>query len=636
MKKAFAIHGTLIVLAGVVMTFQACGPSFQAGQLAALSSASESPPQDSVSGVELYSKNCANCHGSLANSTKIGRSQQTILNALSVISPMASLKLTPAEINLIAQALQVPPVNASQFTCKDKSVISSSPTLRLTSSQYKNSLNALFGTAAVGKISDLVSLLPSDKVKDVGDFQRQYAQVHIDAFYQIAQALAIQSSQDMTMLTSIGGSCLSLSTVTESCFETFIKSFGLKVFRRPLLVAEVNQLKSLYTNLGRNRAGVAASLQFLLMSPQFLYRAENGTTIVGKRMKLTTYEIASRLSFMMIDSMPDNELLAAAGDGTLASQKGMREQVNRLLLLPAAKVKLAGLADFWMKTEEQDLDGIPNYLKNGVNTAGLWTEMNREMGEFFASTILNDKGSFRDLMTSQIGYARSPALASIYGQSSAVSDKPLPVAAGRKGLLSRGPFLASSDGGSRPILRGAHLRRYIMCQPIPSPEGDVASQGPDVSTEAMIQMHSGRERTALKTSSATCMNCHSLINPAGFVFEKFDGLGRIRAVETNYRSNGTIVSTHAIDSSSQFTMGGSTFSLADSAEFSQMWADRPEGGACLIRNVYRYYKMQNEQSSDECVLDSMLKSSQGNQGPLDEAIRSLFLDPSFTEREVDI
>lgn len=549
---------------------------------------------------------------------------------------MASIKLTSEELNLIVQALQSPPTNAPQFVCKNKNLISASPTLRLSSAQYLNSLNALFGNQAVGKISDLTSLLPNDHVKDVSHFQLQYAQAHIDAFYQIAQAIANQMTEDTTALTNLGGSCLASATIADTCFEGFIKSFGLKVFRRPLVTSELDKIKSVYVNTGKNRAGLASTLQFLLMSPQFLYRIENGASMVGRRMKLTSYEIASRLSFMMVDSMPDAELFAAAANGLLSTEKGRSDQIDRLLTTLPSKAKLAGLADFWLKTEDQDLDGIPTYLKNGVNTSGLWREMNREMGEFLASTILDEDGSFRDLLTSRLGYARTQALASIYGQSSIVSNKPLPVAVGRKGLLSRGPFLASSDGGSRPILRGAHLRRYIMCQPIPSPEGDVASQGPDVSTEAMIQMHSLRERTALKTSSTACMNCHSLINPAGFVFERYDGLGRIRNIETNHRSNGTVISTHPIDSSSQFTMNGSTIAVADSSEFAEMWADRPEGASCFLRNVYRYYKLQNEQSADDCVLESMTKNSQGTRGSIRQAIRSLFLDQSFTEREVDL
>lgn len=631
-RSSRRVMASLLFLFLLITNNQACSPTFAPGGEFSGDFSSISDAQ--TSGKTLYQTNCASCHGSLQSSLKLGKSSSDISAAMSSVPQMRFLSLSSAEIGQIASVLNGANTSAEPpFTCTDKTKITPVPLFRLTAAQYANTLKSLYGASVANEFTAELRTLPSDVTPEVGGFQHQYSQVHIDTFHKIAKGIGSRVELGASFVSTLGGSCLTASAPTQACVDTFIENFGLKAYRRPLTAVEKTQAKTLYTTVGQNQTGVAAIFQLFMMSPYFLYRLESGESESNGVLKLTSYEVAARLSYMLWDTMPDDALFTAAKNGELKTEAGLSKQVDRMLAHASAKEKMKGFVQFWLHLDQTpDLDGISAPLKADINTTGLWNEMLRESGEAFNHVLFTQNGSFADLMTTDVSFAKTQALASIHGHSSLATSAPQTMGPGRKGILMRGPFLASADGQSRPILRGVHLRRYVMCQPIPSPTGDVTSEGPDVSTEEMIRLHSTRDRTSMKTSETNCMSCHSAINPAGFAFEGFDGLGRARITEKQFSKNGQLLAIHPINSATTMPIGSEVVSASNATEFVGKLANRDEGAACMMRTFYRFYRFQNETSQDECVLKDMMEQSDGTRESLLRAIKKLFVDQSLTHK----
>jgi hypothetical protein len=320
------------------------------------------------------------------------------------------------------------------------------------------------------------------------------------------------------------------------CEGERIGRLALRLLRRPPAADETASYLALWDDVKRREGTAAATravLQRLLLAPEFLYHVEVGDPATGQ---LDDYELASRLAFLAWESGPDQALLDAAAARSLGTKAGARAQLERLLADPKGARTLRRFFALW-----SDLDKLGTLTKD----PGAYPDFDvlrapmREEFERFVGDLLQQNGTLSQLLTSRDTFVNGP-LAALYGVPApptgfARSTLP-PERAG--GILTQGAFLAIHGKAQRsaPILRGIFVRERLLCSDVPPPPPGVSATVPP----GVVTNRTTREYFASLTAGEACQGCHGLINPLGYTFEGFDGVGRARSAE-----NGLPVDTSA-------------------------------------------------------------------------------------------
>ena len=286
-------------------------------------------------------------------------------------------------------------------------------------------------------------------------------------------------------------------------------------------------------------AGIELALQRILVSPSFLFRIESAPRqTAGGAYRLSALTLASRLSFFLWSSIPDEELLSAAEQGRLSDPAGLDQQVRRMLADPRAEALAANFAGQWLelrKLEEAapDQRTFPNF------DCSLRNAFRRETELFFGS-ILRDDRPVGELLTADYTFMNE-RLARHYGVRGVYGNRFRPVSlAGddrRRGLLGQGSVLTVTSYPNRtsPVLRGVWILDNILGMPPPPPPPDV----PDLEeTSQAGKTLSMRERMAQHRANPTCASCHAVMDPLGLSLENFDATGTWRV-----RENGMTLDT---------------------------------------------------------------------------------------------
>jgi hypothetical protein len=301
-------------------------------------------------------------------------------------------------------------------------------------------------------------------------------------------------------------------------------------------------------------AGIEAALRSLLVSPPFLFRVEadppraaavtsaaradragpTGKDAEGVNYRVSDVELASRLSFLLWSSIPDEELLSAATRATLQDPAVFDQQVRRMLGDPRSEALTASFASQWLQLRNLDAQrpGEPYSL---VFDETLRQGLRRETELFFDSMVRDNRGVL-ELLTADYTYLNE-RVAVHYGipfvHGSHFRRVTLPVDSPRRGILGHGSVLTLTSHAIRtsPVLRGKWLLNTILGTPPPDPPPSVPALR-DERTQAKVQTM--RERMAQHRANATCAGCHALIDPVGFAFEHFDAIGRYRTVDESF------------------------------------------------------------------------------------------------------
>lgn len=392
-----------------------------------------------------------------------------------------------------------------------------------------------------------------------------------------------------------------------ACAEQLVRSFGQRAFRRPLTEQEVARFTKLYadrtalTAAGSFDEAAALILRTFLLSPSLLLRAESAETLAGEYFALSGYEVASRLSYMLLDSMPDDALFEAAAAGALSTPEQIRAQAMRLLEQdPRARSKVRAFHEHYMhkgpgtRWAEYQRDAT---LYPAFN-AELVSLLSQETDRFFDHIVFEQGGSFRDIVTSPLAFVNASS-APLYGLDPSQYGAELvqvTLDANRPGVFTRAGFLAAHALVNRPspILRGAFLQKHVLCSPVGSPPpGAEGTPLPEVSPTA-----SNRERVDAQTASAECAACHhTLINPTGFVLEGFDALG-------GYRMNDQF-SGAAVDTSAQVVLDGATLSVSGPSQLFEAIAKSPVANLCYARSWVQAAYQRDLTSQDSCVAEGL-------------------------------
>jgi len=480
-----------------------------------------------------------------------------------------------------------------------------SPLARLTDDEYMNTLRDLFdGVVSKSKLpkrSDLPAE-PREGLFSTNVSTQTVESNRADVYLDGALSVAGEAVKDIDGLM---GCEPSKESEEADCVEGFIEDFGLRAWRRPLTDDEKEDAMNLFKS-SRDEFDFETSVQSvvagLISAPQFLYRIEKGA---GKEtddsgLRLSSYEMASRLSYLLWDSMPDPELFEAAEDGKLLAPDDIEEQARRMLADDRAHEAMASFYDEWLQLDRVHArlsadkkatgDGEP-YEGYGEDQAN---DLIESLNRFLDDAFFNGDHSMKRLFTSNRGYV-SDNIADIFGVDgpgkSGFKRVDLPEDE-RSGLLTQPGFMGgwSHETEQAPILRGAFIMEHILCAPSPDPPDNVIPEIRDVPNREDLTYRQFVENTV---QQGACKGCHEVIDGYGFLFENYDGIGAYQTKERHLDIDATGTVRGTLDLDGDYDNG---------IEFSKKLAQSEQAAQCIVQNYYEYAMARGRVKEDGCAI----------------------------------
>ncbi|MFO0660101.1 MAG: DUF1592 domain-containing protein [Polyangiaceae bacterium] len=456
---------------------------------------------------------------------------------------------------------------------------------RLTQAQFDNAIQDLLGDDIT-----LPTTLEPDTNADglfavgasVANLSQRGAELYEDAAKNLAQQAVKPERRNKIV------SCSPAGVTDDACLTSFVTTFGKRVYRRPLSDKETQQIVTIgstaATALGDFWQGLSWSLAALLQSPYFLYRVERQGD--GS---LDAFEKATRLSFFLWNSIPDQPLLDAAEQGELDTDSGYRVQAERMLADPRSKRAVRNFFSEWLGLQELDsFTKDPNIFKH--YSPDLGPAAREETLLLAEHIVLNTDGDLRDFFTTKTTFVNR-RLAALYNVPAPSEESFGMVELGdeepRRGFLGQVSFLGlhSHPVSSSPTERGVFLRENILCQQIPSPPSNLNTAIPEVSADAKTL----RQRLTVHMENPSCASCHRLTDVVGLGFENFDGIGRYREVDNGER----------IDPSGD--LDGAPFN--DFTGLTDAIASDPRMTQCFVKKMFTYALQHPLSSGEQGTLD---------------------------------
>lgn len=419
------------------------------------------------------------------------------------------------------------------------------------------------------------------------------------------------------------------TTEDDACAKTFIESFGAHAFRRPLSADEVTEHLNLYKKLRAapiafdHKLAVQTLISAILQSPRFLYHFEKPAgkpKVQDGAVVLSGYEVASRLSYLLWQSMPDDELFAAAKDDTLLSPDELAKQARRMLADPKAGDGVGSFVAQILDADrlediDKDRDVYPSFSYN------LATSMQKETRAFAAWAFLQ-AGTLDALLTSNTTFV-DKNLATLYGVSDAASFgtelKEVKLDANtRSGLLTQASFLTvqAAPFETSPIKRGVVLLERFLCERPPVVPDQIPALKP---SKPNMQT---REKFEEHTKDGACAACHKVMDPLGFAFESFDGIGAYRPMDQG----------RPVNTSGSLELDDKTVAFSDAKSLMAAMAASPTVQRCMATQLMRFGLGRDVQDADAYSLGNATKLFQAKKRDLRELLVALVATRSFLFR----
>jgi hypothetical protein len=422
--------------------------------------------------------------------------------------------------------------------------------------------------------------------------------------------------------------CLPAGAKDPACLRQLVETYGTRAFRRDLAPAELDELSTFVRKQvdGGDLPGALRQLFiYLLSSPNFLYRTELGPESAGSGpITLTSFEKASALAFFLTDGPPDAELLDAARKGTLDNRAEVETQTRRLLGAPD---RAHGLIKFLR--EALGTQAVLAARKDAVAFPG-WTEalakdLATESDSFVRHVIWSGGGKFATLLSADYSLLNQ-SLASHYGVAAsglgAGFQKVTFPAGQRAGFVTLAGLMAakSNEDDTAPVRRGQFVRESLLCQKVPDPPPTVNNVPPQPDGK-----RTQRERLAIHSTDASCSGCHSLMDPIGLGFERYDGVGRHRTMDVG----------KTIDASGKISLASGEASFSDAVELMQILAKAPETAACFVDTAFRYAQGREPDltGADRCTIDRLHAAFAASGGGVVDLAIAIATDDSFFSRQ---
>ena len=500
---------------------------------------------------------------------------------------------------------------------------------RLNLAEYDNTMHDLLGTKARPSVD---FNFPAD---DRGaDFDNTadvltVSPLHLSSYNTAATALisaAMAAPAQRALLVNCdlaaGG-----STCARSALETFVP----RAWRRQVSSAEIDKLVTL-VDLAKSKGdsvevGFQLALRAALLSPNFIYRPEVDPDPASLTPHpLGEYELASRVSYFLWSSMPDDTLFAAAKAGNLHDPGALQSQVSRMLSDPKAQALVDNFAGQWLFIRLMD-DVTPDGTLFPSFDASLRSSFKAESQALFREIAFNGLPADQ-LLTANFTFVND-RLANFYGLPIVGSDDlkrvDLSGSSQRRGFLSQGGFLTVNSHSDRtsPVKRGKYVVTQLLCADIPPPPPTVNTTiAPDSSGQKTL-----RQVLEAHVQSAVCATCHKLMDPIGFGMENYDPIGAYRTTDNNLPvdASGTLPS-------------GETFNGV--VELSELIAKNPAYPKCLATKLYTYALGRGAVINDPKHLDPATLTALGEQFSknglkFQDLVAGVINSPTFLNRRGD-
>lgn len=493
---------------------------------------------------------------------------------------------------------------------------------RLTRAEYEQTLRDLL-PAGVTVPADLPNDTLLHGFSTVGASELTIPPLEVEQYEAAANAVAAQVLADPARRGEVFG--CDVAAEGDPCVRAFVVRFGQRAWRRPLEPSEVDSIAALARDLGTMLRdpwrGAGFALSALLQSPHFLFRVEIGEPDPADRDRLryTSWEMASRLSYFLWGSAPDEELLRAAAAGELVSEAGLTAQVDRMTADPRAH---AAMTRFW--AEFMQLDRLATVSKDPTLfptfTDTLRASMRAEIEALFTDAYDRDV-DVREVFATDTSSV-DPELATHYGLDPSTLPAPgpdgrsrvtLPASARRGGVMGRAGVLTmwSHATLSSPTFRGKFIRVNLLCQDIAPPPPGISTELPEGSGEPETL----RQKLERHRTDPVCAACHDQMDPLGFTLEHFDPVGRWRDLDEGLPIDASaVIDGVAVDGAE---------------ELGDFLASSDRVGACFARRFFRWSTAHLETRGELPEILRIQEAFAASGYRVRELIRIVVLSPAF-------
>ncbi len=491
--------------------------------------------------------------------------------------------------------------------------------LRLTGVQYDNAVHDIYGD----EVTTSLGLEPDVRLAGffaVGAGVDSVSENGVNQYETQALTIAEQVMAEGPLRDALVP-CTPAGTTDDACARQFITRYGRLTYRRTLEEDEVMRFVELAHEAAMVRgdfyAGLALVVAAQLQSPYFLYRTELGApasadadpTDPTAERELHGTELASRLSFFLWNTTPDEALLDAAESGALDTPDSLEAQVRRMVDDPRAR---QAVRSFFAEMLQLDaLDGLSKDRNAFLHfTPAVGPAAREETLLTIEDHVFDQDRDYRDLYTTRRTFL-DRTLAAIYEvrapSREGFASFEYPEGSMRRGLLGQLSFLALHAHATRssPTLRGRFVRINLLCTDIPPPPANVS-----VDISETNPTFSVRDQLFEHRENPVCASCHELMDPIGLGFENFDGLGQYREVEwlLTFGADGDVVRDDNGDRVLQRGRDIDATGDLDGAPFvtprdlTNALHDHPDLPTCLTRSLYRYATGHEELPTEEAQL----------------------------------
>lgn len=495
---------------------------------------------------------------------------------------------------------------------------------RLTATEY---INTIADTLGVDISPEVIAQLPAE-IRSEGFSNSSAALLvtfdHVEAYHDLAPVI-VQRLGDLDAFAADNAGC---TDSTDACEIELVENLGRRMWRRPLTPDEVASFRPIFDAVQEEGEtfGDAAGLilEALLQTPPFIYRLEDEYPVDGAPgdvRALSDHEVASRLSYLVLGSSPDEALLAAADAGELETPEQIEAQVRRLLDTPRARETSLRYVGDWLA-----LAGLLNINRDPALYPDFTTQLGAAMRDetlAVAEELLwEERLPVESLLTADFTIV-SQELAEFYGlpdpqpgvQRYSLADDP-----NRLGMMTHAGVLAINGHGNRPSIveRGLFVLGGVMCGSVVAPPANV-----DTSMDELPENATAREESEARLDNPTCLGCHGQFDSMGYAFEPFDGVGQFQPTDefgNELRGDGWFFEPG----------GGDPIPFSDAKDFVEQLAESQRVYECVaVRKPLQYALGRPLESEDECQVDGLAEALSATDGTYQELIVAIATHDAF-------
>ena len=495
--------------------------------------------------------------------------------------------------------------------------LADSPLRRLTRWEYNNTVHDLLGDTT--SPADQFSAESRQLGFTNGAASTPMSAVVVEEYEGAARALAATAILIPTTLLG----CDPAAKGEDTCADQFLTTFGRRAFRRPLSPTELAAYHTFYTTQ-KAAYGFSTAIELfvgaILQSPSFLYRVELGMPdpTAPDALRLDSYEVASRLSYLLWGTMPDDALLDAAGKGDLSTAEAVRAQAVKMLDDPRGA---AAVQDFYVQWGR--LSAAPTLHKNAAEfTPAIGNLMLTEARLFVDDVVRHGDGTMSALLTTPATFLNADLAAyyGIKGPTGSAFERVDLDPTRYSGLLTQGALMSTLAHEEEPsqVYRGKFVLEQLLCNPPPPPPDNVNLQlpVPDPNKSARIQLEE-------LTAKEPCHTCHSRMNPIGFSMDHFDAAGRWRDLD----------GAHMLDTTGDLIgPGDANGKFTDNVALAKLLAKSQVMRACMVGHWFHYAYGRAEGAKDACSMTQLQSGFEASGGNVKTLLLDLIQTPAFLYR----